>query len=130
MEMAHSIESRPPFLDHVLVDYVNEIPTHIKLQQGREKYILREAVKPYVTEELYNRIKQPFIGPPTKKRTKMDDYLESILRGPELKAVSWIDQKKVIEWLDNKSAIPEKSFDQTRILLASFSVIQKRYNVD
>jgi asparagine synthase (glutamine-hydrolysing) len=86
-EMAHSIEARPPFLDHVLSDYANGLPPSLKivydpersvLSAGRgpwwegadatghpfpEKWILREAGKPFITQELYERRKHPYTAP-------------------------------------------------------------------
>ena len=66
-EMAHSLEARTPFLDHVLTEYVNGLPPSLKIrwvpgigdEKGKfvEKWILREAAKPFITEELYNRTK-------------------------------------------------------------------------
>ena len=68
-EMAHSVEARTPFLDHVLVDYVNRLPTtmKIKLIDGKliEKYILKRAAQPFITDEVYRREKHPFVAPPT-----------------------------------------------------------------
>lgn len=87
-EMAHSIEARTPFLDHHLAEYVNSLPPSTKLhyqppdEHGvddinnfwwkaagsalrsiSEKWILREAARPYITDELYNRRKLPFLAP-------------------------------------------------------------------
>lgn len=68
-EMAHSIEARTPFLDHVLAEYVNNLPPSVKLcwlpQERRfvEKWILREASKPFITRELYERKKHPYSAP-------------------------------------------------------------------
>ncbi|UKZ51040.1 hypothetical protein TrVGV298_004795 [Trichoderma virens] len=85
-EMAHSIEARTPFLDHHLVEYVNQLPPSLKYaytpetgdfgEQGpywadgtapqkllTEKWILREAAKPFITEELYKRKKHPYSAP-------------------------------------------------------------------
>lgn len=78
-EMAHSIEARPPFLDHDLVEYVNRLPPSLKLRctsdlnsstdqqeqepQLIEKWILREAGKPFIPEEIYKRKKQPYLAP-------------------------------------------------------------------
>ena len=62
-EMSHSIEGRTPFLDHNLVEYVNGIPPSLKIKyiadkdKLTEKWILREASKPFVTPELYERKK-------------------------------------------------------------------------
>ena len=91
-EMAHSVEARTPFLDHHLAEYVNRLPPSVKLaytppersgvqgvegepqgpvwksagsglQSLTEKWILREAVKPFITDELYRRRKHPFLAP-------------------------------------------------------------------
>ncbi|KAK4674996.1 hypothetical protein QC764_502140 [Podospora pseudoanserina] len=89
-EMAHSVEARTPFLDHHLTEYVNRLPPSLKLsynpaetatpKQGEkqgplwktagsglhsltEKWILREAVRPFITDELYRRRKHPFLAP-------------------------------------------------------------------
>ncbi|XP_044715665.1 asparagine synthase domain-containing protein [Hirsutella rhossiliensis] len=61
-EMSHSIEARTPFLDHSLTEYVNSLPPSTKLSAPRraivEKWILREAVRPFVTDEVYRRRKR------------------------------------------------------------------------
>jgi asparagine synthase (glutamine-hydrolysing) len=65
MEMAHSIEGRPPFFDHVLTRFCNRLPPSLKLRYDPaarrlvEKWILREAARPYITDELYRRTKHP-----------------------------------------------------------------------
>ena len=60
-EMAHSIEARTPFLDHKLTEYVNGLPPKLKVRwtgdRLEEKWILREAARPFITDELYKRTK-------------------------------------------------------------------------
>ena len=61
-EMAHSVEGRAPFLDHRLSEYVNTIPPSLKMRwkggdEFTSKWILREAMKPFVTPEIYDRAK-------------------------------------------------------------------------
>ncbi|KAK0860472.1 hypothetical protein LTS02_008486 [Friedmanniomyces endolithicus] len=68
-EMAHSIEARTPFLDHRLTEYVNALPPSVKLRWSPErrrfveKWVLREASKPFITQELYERKKHPYSAP-------------------------------------------------------------------
>jgi asparagine synthase (glutamine-hydrolysing) len=68
-EMAHSVEGRQPFLDHRLTEYAMSLPPSMKIRWDpvartfSEKWILKEAVKPYITEELYARKKHPFSAP-------------------------------------------------------------------
>ena len=63
MEMAHSIEGRTPFLDHHLTHYANFLPPSTKVRLDvetgaiNEKWVLREAAKPYITREMYERRK-------------------------------------------------------------------------
>jgi asparagine synthase (glutamine-hydrolysing) len=62
-EMAHSIEGRVPFLDHLLAELVCDMPVSMKVRGEVEKYALREAAKPYLTETVYRRQKHPFFAP-------------------------------------------------------------------
>lgn len=63
-EMSNSVEGRVPFLDHHLIDYVNNLPPSMKFRYDpvnntlTEKWILKEASKPFITQELYERTKQ------------------------------------------------------------------------
>jgi asparagine synthase (glutamine-hydrolysing) len=63
-EMAHGVEGRLPFLDTPLVEFALRVPPELKIRNGREKHLLREAVRPLVTEEVAARRKQPFFAPP------------------------------------------------------------------
>ena len=102
MEMAHSIEGRVPFLDHKLVEYVVSLPSSFKIRDLTEKYILRQAVKPYITKNIYERQKHPFMAPPpfiANKNNAMSELIEDTLRGQMLKRVPFIDQKQVIATL-------------------------------
>jgi len=53
--MAHSIESRVPFLDYRLVSFVLSLPTNHKIKKGVTKYVLREAMKNILPKKIYER---------------------------------------------------------------------------
>lgn len=61
--MANSLEARAPFLDHRLAEFAARLPPSMKLSGFTDKYILRQAVKDFVPEEILKRKKQPFITP-------------------------------------------------------------------
>lgn len=61
--MANSIESRVPFLDHRLVELAMQIPMDMKIKNGVSKYILKEAVRGIIPDEVINRKKQGFAAP-------------------------------------------------------------------
>ena len=69
--MAHSLETRAPFLDKEVVELASEVPLHFKLQEGRGKAVLHECLGRYVPRELFERPKQGFSVP-----------LDMWLRGP------------------------------------------------
>ncbi len=63
LSMAHSVEVRPPFLDHRLVEYVATLPGHMKIRRGRVKSILKEAVADLLPDGLVDRPKEGFVMP-------------------------------------------------------------------
>jgi asparagine synthase (glutamine-hydrolysing) len=63
MTMAESIELRVPLLDHELVDFSMKIPNKLKLQYGKEKYVLREMMKSYSPKKIVNREKKRWFVP-------------------------------------------------------------------
>jgi len=63
MSMAASIESRVPFLDHHLVEFVATLPDAMKLSGWTTKRVLREAMKGLLPESILNRPKMGFPVP-------------------------------------------------------------------
>jgi asparagine synthase (glutamine-hydrolysing) len=61
--MAHSVEIRVPFLDHRLIEYMSRVPLQMKIKDGEEKYILREAFKGILPERIRKRQKHPYRAP-------------------------------------------------------------------
>jgi asparagine synthase (glutamine-hydrolysing) len=63
LSMAHSVEVRPPFLDHRLVEFAATIPGWMKIKDGREKSILKKAVQGLIPDEILWRKKEGFVLP-------------------------------------------------------------------
>jgi len=63
MSMAASIESRVPFLDHLLVEQVASIPSKHRLYGWQTKSLLRDAVKDLIPPEIMSRGKMGFPVP-------------------------------------------------------------------
>jgi asparagine synthase (glutamine-hydrolysing) len=63
MSMAASIESRVPFLDHVLVEFAATLPSRWKLAGWTTKRILREAVRDLLPPGILSRRKMGFPVP-------------------------------------------------------------------
>ena len=63
MSMANSVENRPLFLDHELVEFCFRIPHHYKMQGLSEKNILKKSMENMLPKEICQRKKQPLQPP-------------------------------------------------------------------
>jgi asparagine synthase (glutamine-hydrolysing) len=73
VDMANSMESRPAFLDHNVAEFAVRIPPALRIRDGVEKWVLREAMKGVLPEVLYKREKFAFMAPPSHTdRAKRD----------------------------------------------------------
>jgi asparagine synthase (glutamine-hydrolysing) len=60
MSMAHSIEVRPPFLDHRIVEFAARLPDRLKVDGAGQKVILRRLMKNKLPEDVLRRKKVGF----------------------------------------------------------------------
>ncbi len=63
MSMANSVELRPVFLDHELVDFLFRIPARMKIRGMEEKYILKKCMRGFLPDAICRRKKQPLQPP-------------------------------------------------------------------
>lgn len=134
MEMGHSIEGRVPFLDHHLVESVVKMPVTQKIRGMTEKFLLREAAKPYLTDTVYRRQKHPFLAPPVAARSggPLSEFLHDTLRGKSLESLPFYDAKKVAGLLDRLPDMDHRAktaLDPILMIMVSLSVLQQRYGV-
>ena len=94
--MAHSVESRVPFLDYRLVEFILSLPDDYKISKGKTKYIFREAMDGVLPAKIKNRYdKMGFVTPEQLWIIKNKDtfktylkdavsYFSSILNGDQI----------------------------------------------
>lgn len=63
MSMANSLEARVPFLDHKFVEFVATVPSSMKLNGFKSKYILKKAMVRLLPRDILYRDKQGFSIP-------------------------------------------------------------------
>jgi len=73
MSMAHSLEVRPPFLDHRIVEFAASLPEEMKIRGRRLKVVLREAMRGKLPEAVLRRAKEGFDIP-------AHEWLRGVLR--------------------------------------------------
>lgn len=137
-DMAFSVESRVPFLDHPLTEYVMGLPPSLKIKgdpktnKFNEKWVLKEAVKPYVTEELYKRTKEPFIAPMARGHNDLFvSMVNSHLTKENIDKLGWADYDKIhraTEKYINEGSKDNRVY-QDILFLISFVIISQRFNV-
>jgi len=99
MSMAHSLEVRPPFLDHRIVEFAATLPQRLKIRGGTQKLVLRELMRGKLPERVLNRKKTGFDIP-------THDWFRGVLRGllmetvtPEAVAATGVFDGRAIEAL-------------------------------
>ena len=58
--MAHSIEVRPPFLDHRIVEFAASLPAHLQIHGSRQKVILKNLMRGKLPPSVLSRKKVGF----------------------------------------------------------------------
>ena len=96
--MAFSIESRVPFLDNDLVDFILALPPSLKIKNGWSKYIMRRAMRDYLPGKIRNRRwKVGFTTPETSWMRAEKDRVLEIFASPSFRSRPYFDVEKVRE---------------------------------
>lgn len=83
--MAFSIESRVPFLDHRLVDFIRTLPTDQKIYNGWTKYVLRKMLNDKVNDKVvWRKDKKGFVTPQQDWKNELITTLTSELKESNL----------------------------------------------
>jgi asparagine synthase (glutamine-hydrolysing) len=60
ISMAHSLEVRPPFLDHRIVEFSATVPSHLKVRGAQQKVLLKQLMKDKLPPAIVHRPKVGF----------------------------------------------------------------------
>tara|TARA_R110000744_G_scaffold116011_2_gene216960 strand:+ start:8537 stop:10438 length:1902 start_codon:yes stop_codon:yes gene_type:complete len=80
MSMAHSLEVRAPLLDKDIIEFSATLPSDLKYNKGEKKFILKEAFKPVLPDDILYRKKMGFSVPLAAwLRSEIKDLTEDYL---------------------------------------------------
>jgi asparagine synthase (glutamine-hydrolysing) len=87
MSMAHSLELRPPFLDHRLVEYAARLPEYFKVKGSTLKFVLRDLMRDKLPSSVITRPKEGFDIPAHRWfRGALKPLLGDTVTGPSVAA--------------------------------------------
>ncbi|MBD0370356.1 MAG: asparagine synthase (glutamine-hydrolyzing) [Pyrinomonadaceae bacterium] len=127
LSMAHSLETRVPFLDDELVNFALTIPVHHKVrnsngtikvdenlpgkrlvyeqQTSDGKFVLRKAMSRLIPREISERTKQGFSAPDASWfRGESIDYVNNLLRDPRARIYEFLQPQYVAKKLDEHTS--------------------------
>lgn len=118
--MAHSIESRVPFLDYKLVEAVYAMPFDYKLRNGITKAVLRDGLKGVLPDKIRNRYsKLGFVTPEDQWINRnYEQYKEEVNKSLGI-LEDIVDRDKAKKWFGKKQGkIQRQDFTTWRIICA------------
>jgi len=99
--MAHGLECRSPFLDHVLVEDAVRIPSRLKLRGKTHKRVLRRVLERHLPRDLLPTEKRGFAAPVESwLRGSMRDILRERLLEGELVASGRFRREGLAEMIE------------------------------
>jgi asparagine synthase (glutamine-hydrolysing) len=103
--MAYALEARSPFLDHELMQLAASIPASLKVRGSEKKWILREALRGWLPDDILDRPKQGFVVPLSSwLRTDLRSWAREILLDPGTLARGYFQPQAVAGLLDRHAA--------------------------
>jgi asparagine synthase (glutamine-hydrolysing) len=124
MSMYSGLEVRVPFCDHRLVEYAYNMPWSVKSLNGREKGIVREAMKGLLPEEILLRKKSPY--PKTHNPVYADlvkQRLLAILEDPNAPLSQLVDRNAVLALAARTDDLAEPWYGQLMRLPQIFAYL-------
>lgn len=105
--MAFSVESRVPFLEKDLVEYVMNIPPELKVCKGESKYILKECMRDLLPNQILERNDKIGFETPMDEWFRSDKFIsliDKLLRSNRQPMSKYLDIDYIKrKWFDHKN---------------------------
>ena len=126
--MRYSVESRVPYLDYELVEFFLSLTPEIKINNGLNKFILRESVKDILPRKIYQR--KTKLGYATAQfewsnKSHRDDFEKRIISAA--KSLPFLDLSKVKSMLNNIDSLQTNSLFW-RIII--FDIWSRKFDIN
>lgn len=117
--MFYSLETRVPFLDHTLIEWLFRLPFEFKYRNNTSKWLLKQVLHRYVPPELMDRPKQGF-GIPIDQllRTSLKGWADNLLSTDSLSSHDLFNTQHIQKlWLEHRDGKANHHFQIWNILM-------------
>lgn len=95
--MSIALEGREPLLDHRIIEFVSQLPSSLKYNNGTTKYLLKKIVHKYIPREIMDRPKAGFSIPMFEwLTTDLKDHLYYYINEKQFNKHGLLDVKKAM----------------------------------
>lgn len=110
MGMAHGLESRVPFLDRPLFEFVASIPSELKMPGGRMKHLLKDTFGAHLPSSLLKRRDKMGFPVPLREwfQGPLREFVHDVFTSNSARQRSWVRGDEVLQGLDQISAHSRK----------------------
>ena len=118
--MAHSIESRVPFMDPLLAECAFKMPVEYKLKDGITKYVVREGLKDVLPDKIRNRYsKLGFVTPEDQWINNSPEVFRKEIEEAADVLSPLLKKERVMAWYDRiEGNVQRMDFMPWRIICA------------
>jgi asparagine synthase (glutamine-hydrolysing) len=99
--MSVSLEGRDPLLDHRIIEFVAQLPSHLKINNGENKYLLKKLTHQYIPREIMDRPKKGFAIPiELWFKDELKEYFLKYLNKDRIEEEGLLNPDEVIKYRD------------------------------
>ncbi len=117
--MAVSLETRMPFLDRRVIEFVWRLPPELRMPDGESKGLLKKLLYRYVPRPLIERPKQGFCAPVGDwLRGELHDWAAELLRPGRLREEGFFDAARVERlWRQHQAGLMNRQHPLWTVLM-------------
>jgi asparagine synthase (glutamine-hydrolysing) len=110
MSMAHGLESRVPFLDHPLIEFLATVPADVKFEGGRMKHLLKRAYGGVLPQAILDRRDKMGFPVPLKEwfSGELHEMVQDIFRSRGARERPFVNADAVLANLDRMGQFSRK----------------------
>lgn len=112
MSMAHGLESRVPFLDHPLIEFVATVPADVKFEGGQLKHLIKTTYAEVLPKSLLNRRDKMGFPVPLKEwfHGELHDMINDIFRSERARTRPFVNTDAVLSNFDKAARFSRKTW--------------------